>query len=389
MRILVDVRHLTQLNPAGVGGYTQHLLRALFAIDQKNEYVLFSTGNRVPTFAKEWTQQTHPRVSTLHLSIPNKLVNLRSFFLKHPTINWRSKEPIDLIFLPNLNITTLPEDIPTVLTIHDLSWISHPEFYSKKMQLWHKATRPQELVAKSKKIIVPSSCTQQDLERHFQTAAGKTHVIAHGVAPQFSSRMQSSDHGIRSRLKLPKRFVLFVGTIEPRKNLLALIEGIKQYRESTHDDLHLVIVGSWGWRSHALHRRLWRKDVSEWIHHKGYLQSQELPAVYRCAVSTVFPSIYEGFGLPILESFASGIPVITSHTSSLPEVGANACLYIDPYNSRDITEALRGLLGSSTLQKQLAERGLDRAKQFSWERTALETLKVFNNIGPSSDPHHF
>src|SRR3989338_4480429 len=172
MRILVDVRHLTQPHPTGVGGYTQNLLQALFAIDKKNEYVLFSTGTRNPAFAKEWTQDTHPRVSKLHLSIPNKLVNLRSFFLQHPTINWYSKEPIDLIFLPNLNITTLPGDIPTVLTIHDLSWLSHPEFYSKKMQLWHKATRPQELVAKSKKIIVPSSSTQHDLERHFQTAVG-------------------------------------------------------------------------------------------------------------------------------------------------------------------------------------------------------------------------
>ena len=380
MRILVDVRHLTQPNPAGVGGYTQNLLQALFAIDQKNEYVLFSTGTHTPAFTKQWTQDAYPRMSTLHLSIPNKLVNLRTFFLQHPTINWHSKEAIDLIFLPNLNITTLPEDIPTVLTIHDLSWLSHPEFYSKKMQLWHKATRPQELVAKSKKIIVPSSSTQHDLERLFQTAIGKTQTIPHGVSTQFNSKMQSTDHGIRSRLKLPKRFVLFVGTIEPRKNLLALIEGIKQYRESTHDDLHLVIVGSWGWRSHAVARRLWRKDVAHWVHHKGYLKSQEFRVVYRCAVSTVFPSIYEGFGLPILESLASGVPVITSHTSSLPEVGGSACLYIDPYNSRDITEALRGLLGSSTLQKQLIERGLERVKQFSWEKTATETLKVFNNI---------
>jgi len=380
MRILVDVRHLSQAHPAGVGGYTQHLLRALFSIDQENEYVLFSTGRHTPAFDKEWTQDTHPRVSKLHISIPNKLVNLRTFFLQHPTINWHSREPIDLIFLPNLNITTLPEDIPTVLTIHDLSWMSHPEFYSKKMQLWHKAARPQELVAKSKKIIVPSSSTQRDLEQRFQTSIGKIQTIPHGVSTQFSAKMQSSDHGIRSRLKLPKRFVLFVGTIEPRKNLLALIEGIKQYRESTHDDLHLVIVGSWGWRSHPVRRRLWKKDVTHWVHHQGYLQSQELSAVYRCALSTIFPSIYEGFGLPVLESFASGIPVITSHTSSLPEVGGNACLYIDPYNSRDITEALRGLLGSSTLQKQLTERGLERVKQFSWEKTAKETQEVFNNI---------
>ena len=142
MRILVDVRHLTQTHQTGVGGYTQNLLSILFAIDQKNEYVLFSTGTHIPAFTQAWTQDMHPRVSKLHLSIPNKWVNFKTFFLQHPTINWHSKESIDALFLPNLNITALPQDIPTVLTIHDLSWLSHPEFYSKKMQLWHKATRP-------------------------------------------------------------------------------------------------------------------------------------------------------------------------------------------------------------------------------------------------------
>jgi glycosyltransferase involved in cell wall biosynthesis len=189
--------------------------------------------------------------------------------------------------------------------------------------------------------------------------------------------MSASDHGVRSRLKLPKRFALFVGTIEPRKNLLALIEGVKEYRDRTHDDLHLVIVGGWGWRSHSVRRRLWKRDTYTWVHQMGYVQNADLPAIYRSASVTVFPSIYEGFGLPILESLASGTPVITSHTSSMPEVGADSAIYIDPYNSRDISEALRGLLGSSSLHKSLHDRGIQRAKQFTWEKVARETLEVF------------
>jgi len=158
---------------------------------------------------------------------------------------------------------------------------------------------------------------------------------------------------------------------------LALIEGVKEYRERTRDDLHVVFAGNWGWKSHDVRRRLWKKDVSGWTHQIGYARREDLPALYRSAQATVFPSIYEGFGLPILESLASGTPVITSHTSSMPEVGGDAAVYIDPYNSRDIAEALRGLLSSSSLQKYLRERGIERARQFTWEKTARETLEVF------------
>ncbi|MBI4256533.1 glycosyltransferase family 4 protein [Candidatus Uhrbacteria bacterium] len=378
MRILVDIRHLLSPQMAGVGGYTTSLLRALFEIDKENEYVLLSSGYAAPTPPSP--PSGRGGITHVHISLPNKILNLRTLLLRHPSLNWRVREPVDLLFLPNLNIATLPTDIPTVLTVHDLSWNLYPDFYSHKMQLWHKATRPHDLIAQSTSIIVPSSSTKHDLKRLYSTPETKTHVIPHGVAPHFSEKMLASDHGVRSRLKLPKRFALFVGTIEPRKNLLALIEGIKDYRDRTHDDLHLVIVGGWGWRSHTVRRRLWKRDTYDWVHQIGYVQMRDLPAIYRSAVTTVFPSIYEGFGLPILESMASGTPVITSHTSSLPEVGGDAAIYVDPYNSRDLSEALRGLIGSSSLHKQLRDRGIQRAKEFTWEKTAKETLEVFKQV---------
>lgn len=376
MRVLVDIRHLSSPNMAGVGGYTKSLLHALFEIDKENEYVLLSTGTRRPLLEIPPDKQ----ISHVHVPVPNKLLNLRTLLLRHPTLNWRVREAVDLIFLPNLAIATLPEDIPTVLTLHDFSWEMYPDFFSRKMQLWHKATRPSELIAKSRSIIVPSESSKRDCERLFATPHEKTHVIPHGVSPAFSDKMSASDHGVRSRLKLPKKFVLFVGTIEPRKNLLALIEGVKEYRERTHDDLHLVIVGGWGWRSHAVRRRLWKRDTYGWVHQLGYVDASDLPAVYRSAQATAFPSIYEGFGLPILESLASGTPVITSHTSSMPEVSGDAAIYIDPYNSRDISEALRGLMGSSSLQKQLRDHGIARAREFTWEKAAQETLEVFKRL---------
>jgi glycosyltransferase involved in cell wall biosynthesis len=379
---------MSRPNPSGVGQYTQELLRALFEIDNVNEYILFSSGKTIPPLPNLSTEALAKVEGGLggvashnffHIPIPNKLLNLRSLLLKHPPINWRVPSPIDLIFLPNLNITVLPTDIPTVLTIHDLSWKLYPEFYSKKMLLWHKAVQPEKLIAQSSRIICPSTSTAEDLERCFGTDRGRVSIIPHGVTSDMSPTMRAQDHGVRSRLKLPKRFALFVGTIEPRKNLIALVEGVLEYRQRTHDDLHLVIAGGWGWKSHNLRRRLWKRDTQGWVHELGYVQHEYLPALYRSAEVLVWPSIYEGFGLPPLESIACGTPVITSHTSSLPEVLGDAAIYIDPYNSRDISEALRGLIGSSTLTSQLIQRGLNRASSFTWKLAAEQTLAVFHS----------
>ena len=165
MRVLVDIRHLSSPQTAGVGGYTTSLLHALFEIDKENEYVLLTSGSRKPDldgYGLPSTLYTH-----LHIPVPNKLLNLRTLLLRHPSLNWRVREPVDLLFLPNLAIATLPTDIPTVLTVHDLSWKLYPDFYSHKMQLWHKATRPQELIAQSRSIITPSGSTKRDLEHLF------------------------------------------------------------------------------------------------------------------------------------------------------------------------------------------------------------------------------
>ncbi len=365
MRILVDIRHLAQKEPSGVGQYTTELLRTLFEIDQKNEYILFSSG------------RVKPDLSTVHLSTPNKLLNLRSLVLQSPTINWHVKEQVDLIWLPNLNITTLPQDIPVVLTLHDLSWCHFPEFYSYKMQLWHKATQPEKLVARANRILVPSQATAEDVTRIFHKSPEQISSIPHGVSPSFTPKQQARDHGVRSRLHLPKRFALFVGTIEPRKNVLALIEAVKEYRTLTRDDLHLVLVGKWGWRSHDVRRRLWKNDTHGWIHQLGYVSDEDRSALYRSAEVFTWPSLYEGFGLPVLEAMASGTPVITSNTSSLPELTADSAILVDPYNSHDIADALKGVLGSQPLQDQLIKKGLDRAKTYSWEVTAKHTMEAF------------
>jgi glycosyltransferase involved in cell wall biosynthesis len=383
MHILVDTRHLTQQKQAGVGEYTFEILRALFSLDQKNSYTLLSAGREEPgnplqILDKLFTHKNN--IKRVHLNERNKSLSIKSLLFKKPIFSDLIANKPDLLFLPNLNFTNIPRDIPTVLTIHDLSWKLFPECYSKKMKLWHKAVKPNELIKNSSKIICPSNSTKNDIKNIFQKDDSQISVIPHGINPDFTNQMRAQDHGVRSRLKLPKKFVLFVGTLEPRKNILSTIEGIKRYREKHHDDIHLVLAGSFGWKSRSIKKQLLKKEIKPWVHHIGYVKRDERPALYRSAQALVWPSLYEGFGLPILESMASGTPVITSHTSSMPEITESAAVLVDPYNVNDITGALHGLLGSNMLKSQLKNQGLIQAQKYNWEKSAKMLLNEFNSL---------
>ena len=395
MRILIDCRHLNQKSVSGIGEYTIQLLHALFDLETKRglgtppiakdpiEYILLTTGKEKPDLLSLFkdrstaTFQFPAFVKHAHVPVANKFLNFVMLLRKQPSIEKLVSEKVDLIFLPNLNITILPKDIPTVLMIHDLSWKFFPEFYSWKMRLWHRLLNPENLVETCRTIITPSESAKHDVETVFHKAADVIEVIPHGVDPSFQPQLQATDHGARSRLKLPKRYALFVGTIEPRKNVLSLIEGMKLYREQTHDDLHLVLVGPWGWRSHNVRRRLWKQDAQGWIHELGYIPAKDRPALYRSASVFVWPSFYEGFGLPVLEAMASGCPVITSHTSSMPELTGTAAIHIDPFNTQDIADALQGVISSKSLQEQLKKAEIDRAKEYTWKKAAEATLAIF------------
>jgi len=371
MRILVDARHLGNGQQTGVGEYTVQLLRALFRSDTENEYILLTSGMRRPDLPLP-TPFSH-----IHVAAPNKLLNASIAFARRPTLDRLVGGRIDLVFLPNLNFVAPNPLIPTVLTIHDLSWKHSPQYYSHKMRLWHRTVQPARLIGDAARVIVPSQSTHDDLVRAFQKSSDQIAVVPHGIDSAFQPRPEPRDHGVRSRYNLPKRYALYMGTLEPRKNIAAILDAVAAYRERTRDDLHLVLAGGWGWNARDLKTRLATRYAQQTIHHLGYVPSQDRPALYRNAAVFIWPSKYEGFGLPILEAMACGTPVITSHTSSMPEVAGSAAILIDPFDPRDITVALEHLLHSKNLSARLRSAGLERAKTFSWDTAARRTLDVF------------
>ncbi|HBR81081.1 TPA: hypothetical protein DEA21_05605 [Candidatus Uhrbacteria bacterium] len=389
MSTIIDIRHLTKPNPSGVGQYTLELLKALFELDTKNEYLLFSSGsNRVlenlPIFDK-------PNVRQFHLKIPNKILNTSLLASGRPRLDelmqkYFAGDKKPLFFFPNLNIISLSPNTNYVLTLHDLSFEIFPELYEPKARLWHRLTRARALAQNARAIIVPSKSAAHDVNFIFGVPQEKIFVVPHGVDSKFSPKIEARDFGVKSKYHLPKKFALFVGTLEPRKNISLMIEAVQKYRRETGDDLRLVLVGK-------SNKHIAVTTTVETLHcnvstvtttRLGYVCPQDLPAIYRLASVTLFPSLYEGFGLPIVESMASGTPVITSNTSSMPEVGGRAAIYVDPYNANDLTAALRELFGSPELQKQKIEAGLERARDFSWKKAAEQTIDIFTKIRNNS-----
>jgi glycosyltransferase involved in cell wall biosynthesis len=180
----------------------------------------------------------------------------------------------------------------------------------------------------------------------------------------------------RKRYALPERFLIHVGTIEPRKNLRRLVEALQQLRERGLE-IPLVIVGAKGWLYDELFRRVEELDVDDKILFPGYVAAADLPSLYSAATAAVMPSVYEGFGLPVLEAMACGTPVVSSDTSSLPELGGDAALYFDPYDLDGMANAIRDVWTDADLREDMSQRGFEQAASFSWQRAADETLRVY------------
>jgi glycosyltransferase involved in cell wall biosynthesis len=216
------------------------------------------------------------------------------------------------------------------------------------------------------------------------------------VNPRFRPAGPEALAAVRQKYDLPERFILYVGTIEPRKNLTALLEAYAALMERLSvcdlrpalSDVRLVIVGKKGWLYEGFFRRLHELGLEDRVLFTGYVPDEDLPAIYSAADLFVFPSLYEGFGLPVLEAMACGTPVIASNASSLPEVAGEAGIMIAPHDVRGLAEAMERLLMDKQLRAELRARGLERAKQFTWERAAAMTLEVYQDAltltrGPS------
>ncbi len=268
--------------------------------------------------------------------------------------------------------------LPTVLTVHDLIFRHLPEHH-KPLNRWYLNWTLPLYCRRATHVIAISECTRQDLTAAYDVPPEKISVIHEAADPRFAPQTPDRVAEVRRRYGLPERYLLFVGTIEPRKNLTRLLHAFEVLKRERLSD-GLVIVGKRGWLYGDFFAELDRSPAREGVILPGYVPDEDLPAIYAGAQALAFPSLYEGFGLPALEAMASGTPVACSGTSSLPEVVGDAALTFDPIDEEAIIAALRRLLGHTGLQRELAQRGVERAARFSWDRVAAETEAVYERV---------
>lgn len=363
MRIGIKISPLTVLR-AGIPNYILHLLKALADLDDSNEYFLYT--NRPLR-----TELNLPdRFSIVHVTFPS------SHFQLWYQIGLPLRMKKDGIQLFHDPVYPLPFvlPVPGVITVHDLSNYTNPEVHRFRSVLSGRFF-PAHL-RKTRQIITDSFFSASELKRIFPWTAPKINVIHLGVSDRF--RRVTCRAELESAVKLydlPSRFLLFLGTLEPRKNIMRLLEAFALSCSSIPHSL--VITGGLGWKYEKLLELISDHPNRDRILLTGYVEDDLLPALISLAEFLVYPSILEGFGFPILEAMACGTPVLTSNVSSMPEIAGDGAFLVDPHSVYSISNGIKVLGGNSELRGKLSRRGLDRASHFSWRKTALKTLEVY------------
>lgn len=369
MIIGIDGNEANVEKKVGVSVYTANLLR-YFKLNAGPD-VQFQIYLREPPHFE----------SAFGLSMPEESPYFRYKVVRGPKMWSQLFLPANLYLQRGIDVFFSPAHyaprfcpVPIVTTIHDVAYFYYPQEFVQK-DLYQLKNWTQYSIARSKKVIAVSKTTKKDIMKFYGTPDEKIEVIYNGFEKS-EPQTASSFEQIGKQYSVHRhKYLLYVSTLQPRKDVPTLIDAFAKLKE-THPEFKLVIVGRKGWMFDEIFERARKNNVEESVVFTGYLPDDEVVALYRNAFCYVLPSLYEGFGITILEAMSHGCPVITTYASSLPEVGGEACLYFEPKSSTDLLFNLNLLLTDTELRKNLIEKGKERIKLFSWEKCAEETLKI-------------
>lgn len=387
MKICIDVRCLAEGRTTGVEEYTFNLLRNLFEIDKHNQYVLFFNSWHKSKVNFSWIEK-YPQVKLKKFHFPNKILNLFFWYLHWPKID-RLVGGADIVFMPNIIFGSVSQKTKLIITIHDLSYERYSEYFSFKKRWWHIFVNPKKICYQANKIIAISHSTKDDLITLYGIKPSKIKVIYSACSNEFKVVNRNSSRLIKVKEKyaLPYKFIMFLGTIEPRKNIISLIRAFdylqswaKKYNQTEIQKFNLVIAGAKGWLNKKIYEEIKKARFKKKIKLVGFVANQDKKYFYNLASLFVFPSFFEGFGFPPLEAMSCGVPVIVGNNSSLPEIVKKAGILIEADRPDEIAPAMREILKNKELKAALVKRGLKVAKEFSWKKTAQETLETFKTI---------
>jgi glycosyltransferase involved in cell wall biosynthesis len=348
----------------------------MIPIARNIKFKLFYSGMKDTLVHYPWMDGSN--VELFYQRVPNKLLFAASRILDQPHID-RLVKGADVFFSPHFFIASLSPRCKRVVTFHDLSFLHHPQFFSFDRNIWNTLQmNPKAQARSADRIIAISNSTAQDLVEKYKVEPEKISVIYSGVLDKFKKIDSLGELTyVREKYNLPKKFIFYLGTIEPRKNICSIIEAFEILkRDFGFEDHYLVIAGAKGWLYKDIFKKMEKSQFNKYIKYIDYVEDDDRPAMYNCAELLVYPSFFEGFGFQPLEAMACNTPVVASNVSSIPEVVHDAALLVDPYNIRELYTAIKDILTDESLRKDLVWRGNRRVRQFSWEKTAQETLDL-------------
>ncbi len=367
MLIGIDASRAAYPQRTGTENYSLFLIRGLLKLDRDNQYRLYFSL---------------PPAPDLIPSTANAAIRTIPFprLWTHTRLSWEmASRPPDVLLVP-AHVLPLVHPRHSVVTVHDLGYLHYPQAHTRWSR-WYLQWSTAHNARAATHLIADSEATKRDLIEFCQTPPDKISVVYPGYDPSFApERDQERLEAVRERYHVPGPYVLYVGTLHPRKNLQMLLEAFAVVVQQD-GDVHLVIAGKKGWLYEPLFERVQQLGLEKWVHFTGYVPQKDLPALLSGARLFVLPSLYEGFGLPVLEAMACGTPVICSNVSSLPEVAGDAAILVNPHDTAELIQALQRLLFDDALRRDLVQKGLNQVRRFSWDKCAQETLDILQDAG--------
>lgn len=383
MKIGIDIRCLSGGRRTGVEEYSINLLDKIFKEDTQNDYVLFLNSWKTPEIDLSWAKKyRNVTIKTFHF--PNKILNLFLWYLNWPKVD-KLLGGVDIFFMPNLNFIALSKESKLILTVHDFSFEYFPESFSLKRRLWHVFINPKRLVSRADKILAISGSTRDDLRYLYKVDSEKIEVIYNGISDELGriDRNNPKLLEIKNKYNLPFKFILFLGTFEPRKNITGIVKAYEILREEGNKDLDrykLVIAGSEGWKSNEIKKSIQNSEYSQDICWVKFIENEDKVYVYNLASLFIYPSFFEGFGIPPLEAMKCDVPVVAASNSALVETVGEGGVLVDANRPDEIALASREFLLNKAFAESFSIARLKQVQKFSWTKSAKKFLEVINSM---------
>lgn len=373
MIIGIDGNEANVENKVGIGQFAFELLRVFAENGHKygfefQIYLKDDPCSHMPFETKNWRYiKIGPKKFWTQLGLPVYLYT-------------HNPKP-DVIFSPT-HYAPRFSPVPSVVSVMDMSFIHYPEMFKSK-DLYQLKNWTEYSVNRASKVITISQASKDDIIKEYKIDRDSVQVIYPGVNYERFNQASTMEE-VKKKYNIPDKYILFVGTLQPRKNIVRLIQAFKKViQNEKFQDLKLVVIGKKGWHYDEILSAPRENEVDNKVMFLDFVPDEDMPPLYRSAEVFVLPSLYEGFGLPILEAMKYGCPVITSNVSSMPEVGGDAAVYCDPESVEDIKEKILMVLSSPKLQKSLREKGKIQIKKFDWEKSADKVLSVLESVAKS------